>query len=100
MKRAAFLRLAAMEMGLDHVEVQRRRVEEIVHPPFGLITSRAVSETELLLQLTRKLSDEGTRYLFYKGERAEKERETVPSVFDAEIIPYGPRRYLYLQPGR
>ena len=99
-KRAAFLRLAAMEMGLGRVEVQRRRVEEIVHSPFGLITSRAVSETELLLRLTRDLGDGKTRYLFYKGERAEKEKETVPPAFDVRIVPFGSRRYLYLQPGR
>jgi 16S rRNA (guanine527-N7)-methyltransferase len=97
-KRASFLRIAALEMGLDRVEVARRRVEDLRHEPFGLISSRAVTDTGLLLELTRHLSDERTRYLFYKGTRVEEEIAGLPGTLAAEIIERPPRRYLYLQP--
>ncbi|WP_292656898.1 16S rRNA (guanine(527)-N(7))-methyltransferase RsmG [Nitratifractor sp.] len=97
-KRAAFLRYAALEMGLDRVTVARRRVEELRHAPFGLISSRAVSDTGLLLKLTAKLSDAQTRYLFYKGSRLAEEIETIPPGLRVRIVERVPRRYLYLLP--
>ncbi|ADV47162.1 16S rRNA (guanine(527)-N(7))-methyltransferase RsmG [Nitratifractor salsuginis] len=97
-KRASFLRIAALEMGLERVEVARKRVEDLQHEPFGLISSRAVTDTGLLLELTRHLSDERTRYLFYKGTRVEEEIAELPETLKAEIIERPPRRYLYLQP--
>jgi len=97
-KRAAFLRYAALEMGLERVEVARKRVEELRHAPFGLISSRAVTDTGMLLNLTAKLSDNHTRYLFYKGSRLEEEIDTLPPGLRAEIVEREPRRYLYLLP--
>jgi 16S rRNA (guanine527-N7)-methyltransferase len=99
-KRASFLRIAALEMGLERVEVARKRVEDLRHEPFGLISSRAVTDTGLLLELTRHLSDTHTRYLFYKGTRVEEEISRLPAGLEAEIIERAPRRYLYLQPSK
>ena len=98
MKRAAFLRFAALELGLENVEVARRRVEEVRHSPFGLITSRAVSRSGLLLELTRRLSDASTRYLFYKGNRLEDEFDDLPETLERRVVDVPPRRYLYLVP--
>ena len=97
-KRAAFLRYAALEMGLDRVEVARKRVEELRHTPFGLISSRAVTDTAVLLKLTTKLSKVHTRYLFYKGSRLREEIDRLPSGLYPKIVEREPRRYLYLLP--
>ncbi len=96
-KRAAFLRYAALEMGLDQVTVARKRVEQLEHAPFGLISSRAVTDTGLLLRLTAKLSDTHTRYLFYKGSRLQEEIEALPPELRPRIVEREPRRYLYLE---
>ena len=97
-KRASFLRYAALEMGLDRVTVARKRVEQLEHAPFGLISSRAVTDTGLLLRLTAKLSDAHTRYLFYKGSRLQEEIAALPSGLRPRIVEREPRRYLYLEP--
>ncbi|WP_456391622.1 16S rRNA (guanine(527)-N(7))-methyltransferase RsmG [Nitratifractor sp.] len=97
-KRSAFLRLAALEMGLDRVEVARKRVEELQHAPFEMISSRAVSDTALLLKLTEHLRDEKTRYLLYKGSRIAEELTRVGG-FEAQIHERPPRRYLILSRG-
>jgi len=97
-KRAAFLRVAALEMGLESVDVVRKRVEELRHEPFELITSRALSDTASLLSLTHHLSAPHTRYLFYKGSRIKEEIANLPEGFEPKIIQRSSRHYLYLQP--
>ena len=97
-KRAAFLRYAALELGLDSVTVAKKRVEELEHAPFDLIVSRAVSDTALLLRLTQRLADEKSRYLFYKGSRVLEELEALPSRLQHRIVKRGQRQYLYLMP--
>jgi 16S rRNA (guanine(527)-N(7))-methyltransferase RsmG/RNA polymerase-binding protein DksA len=99
-KRAAFLRLAAMELGLERVAVEKRRVEELRHAPFGLISSRAVSDTALLLKLTAHLADERTRWLLYKGSRLEEELEGLEGFGGIRIHERPPRRYLLLSRSR
>jgi 16S rRNA (guanine(527)-N(7))-methyltransferase RsmG/RNA polymerase-binding protein DksA len=95
-KRAAFLRLAAMELGLERVTIEKRRVETLRHAPFGLISSRAVSETALLLKLTEHLADDRTRWLLYKGSRLEEELAGLEGVTTLRIHERPPRRYLLL----
>jgi len=48
-KRASFLKYVAMELGLSNVVVVKKRVEAYDHEPFGLISSRAVTDTKMLL---------------------------------------------------
>ena len=95
-KRAAFLRLAVLELGLERTTVVRERVERLRHPPFGLISSRAVSDTALLLELTRRVADFRTRYLLYKGSRLEEELERVEGMEILALRERPPRRYLLL----
>ena len=96
-KRSAFLRFCAMEMGLDNVKVVRERVEEYQDSPFALITSRAVTDTKLLLKLTNHLSNNNTEYLFYKGSRVQEELKDLKIDREVKIIDRGNRRYLYLK---
>jgi 16S rRNA (guanine527-N7)-methyltransferase len=97
-KRAAFLRLAALELGLERVSVARKRVETLKHSPFGLISSRAVSDVDLLLRLTKHLADGATRWLLYKGSRLEEELAVLESAAELKIVERPPRRYLLLHP--
>ena len=96
-KRMAFLKYAAMDLELENVQVEGKRVEAVVHTPFELITSRAVTNTKLLLELTEKVSDVQTAYLFYKGERVFDEIEAVQHQLTYDIVQKNRRNYLYIK---
>jgi 16S rRNA (guanine527-N7)-methyltransferase len=96
-KRASFLKFVAMELNLGNIEVEKRRVENFKSSPFELITSRAVTNSKLLLHLTSHLKDSNTKYLFYKGERVLNELEDIGKFIDYDIINHGKRNYLYIK---
>ena len=95
-KRSSFLRFVSFQMGLEHIKVEKRRVEQLEYEPFCLITSRAVTDTSLLFDLTKRVSDNNTRYLFYKGSRAEDEALEAGVRECSQIVERGDRRYLYI----
>ncbi len=68
-KRASFLQFVKAKLLLDNVRVLKDRVENIVAPPFDLITSRAVMPTSMLLELSKNVRNSKTLLLLYKGER-------------------------------
>lgn len=96
-KRASFLKYVAMELELSNVEVVKKRVEDYHSEPFGLISSRAVTDTKMLLDLTKHLQDDKTRFLFYKGEHVFNELESVNEQLDYDIIEKNQRNYLYIK---
>ena len=96
-KRIAFLKYAAMDLGLENVQVEGKHVEAVAHSPFDLITSRAVTNTKLLLELTEKVSDRHTAYLFYKGERVFDEIEALQHQLTYDIVQKNRRNYLYIK---
>jgi 16S rRNA (guanine527-N7)-methyltransferase len=96
-KRASFLKYVAMELELSNVEVVKKRVEEYDSVPFGLISSRAVTDTKMLLALTAHLQSKETEYLFYKGEQVFTELESVEGDLDYEIVEKNQRNYLYIK---
>ncbi len=96
-KRVAFLKYACIDVGIPNVKVEAKRVEQIAHAPFGLISSRAVTNTALLLKLTQKVSDAHTRYLFYKGSRVFDEIGDVQHQLDYDIVQKHQRNYLYIK---
>lgn len=96
-KRASFLKYVAMELQLSNVEVVKKRVEEYAFEPFGLISSRAVTDTKMLLNLTEHLQDEKTHFLFYKGEQVFNELALVEQQLDYDIIEKNQRNYLYIK---
>jgi len=96
-KRVSFLKYAAMDLGLENVIVEAKRVEKIEHAPFELITSRAVTNTKLLLDLTKDISDSRTEYLFYKGSRVFDEIEDVQHQLRYDIVQKNQRNYLYIK---
>ncbi len=68
-KRASFLQFIKADLGLDNVRVVKKRVEEMESEVFELVTSRAVTDTHMLLQLSKEFRDENSKLLFYKGEK-------------------------------
>lgn len=95
-KRVAFLNFVKNSLKLNNLNVICKRVEEVKDQnPFELITSRAVTNTALLLKLTENISDEHTRYLFYKGSHLEAELQET-NVEEFEVINIKERNYLYI----
>ncbi len=68
-KRASFLQFVKADLGLDNVRVVKKRVEEMDSEIFDIVTSRAVTDTDMLLKLSENFRDEKSLLLFYKGER-------------------------------
>jgi len=96
-KRVSFLKYAAMDLGLLNVSVEAKRVERVKHDPFELVTSRAVTNTKLLLDLTSEISDAHTKYLFYKGSRVFDEIENIQHQLRYDIVQKNQRNYLYIK---
>jgi len=96
-KRVSFLKYAGIDLGLKNVKVEGKRVENVQHEAFGLISSRAVTNTGLLLKLTENISDGQTEYLFYKGSRVFDEIEDVQHQLDYDIVQKNQRNYLYIK---
>lgn len=92
-KRASFLQFVKADLGLDNVEVKAVRVEQLQSEPYDLITSRAVTDTRMLLKLSEPFCVPGTLLLFYKGEKVYDE---VDETLDYRIIEAQNRHYLLI----
>ncbi len=96
-KRVAFLNFVKNALKLENVEVVQKRVEELSPRSYDIITSRAVTNTSLLLSLTNNISGPDTEYLFYKGSLCEQEIEEA-KLENYDIIPNGEHRnFLYMK---
>lgn len=93
-KRASFLQFIKADLKLDNVTVVKKRVEEMEPQRFDLITSRAVTDTEMLLRLSKNHRDENTQLLFYKGEKVFDE---VDQKLNYKIIETQNRHYLLIE---
>jgi len=93
-KRVSFLQFVKADLKLDNVEVKRSKVENLEAEHYDLITSRAVTDTKLLLSLSEKFRDERTHLLFYKGEKVYEE---VPTDLEHEVIETNKRHYLLIK---
>jgi len=96
-KRVSFLKYASIDLDILNVKVEAKRVEFVEHVSFGFITSRAVTNTKLLLDLTEKISDAKTQYLFYKGSRVFDEVADVEHKLEYDIVQKNQRNYLYIK---
>jgi 16S rRNA (guanine527-N7)-methyltransferase len=68
-KKASFLQFIKADLGLKNVTVVKKRVEDMPSKIFELITSRAVTDTKMLLKLSENFRDANSKLLFYKGEK-------------------------------
>ncbi len=95
-KRVAFLTFVKNSLGLDNVEVICNRVENVQNINVELITSRAVTNTALLLDLTQNIKQDNTSFLFYKGSMLQSELEEA-KVKNYKIVNVNDRNYLYIK---
>ena len=93
MKRAGFLQFVKADLELENVSVVKKRVEEMESEIFSLITSRAVTDTKMLLKLSENFRDQNSMLLFYKGERVFDE---VDENINHKIIEVKNRHYLLI----
>lgn len=96
-KRVSFLKYVAIDLGLTNVKVEAKRVEKIQSETFEMISSRAVTNTSFLLELTKELSNDSSEYLFYKGSRVFDEIEDVNKKLNYDIVQKNQRNYLYIK---
>ncbi|MEA1956560.1 MAG: 16S rRNA (guanine(527)-N(7))-methyltransferase RsmG [Campylobacterota bacterium] len=92
-KRASFLQFIKADLDLKNVKVVKKRVEEMDKEIFDIITSRAVTDTKMLLNLSENFRDENSKLLFYKGEKVYDE---LPKDMNHKIIETKNRHYLLL----
>jgi len=95
-KRASFLQFIKADLELSNVTVVKKRVEQMEPKVFEMITSRAVTETKMLLNLSQNFRDKDTKFLFYKGEKVFDEVKDGVDGMSHKIIETKKRHYLLL----
>ncbi|MCT7538152.1 16S rRNA (guanine(527)-N(7))-methyltransferase RsmG [Aliarcobacter butzleri] len=95
-KRVSFLNFVKATLRLDNLVVLCNRVEEVKDLQVDLITSRAVTNTSLLLDITKNIKKLNSSYLFYKGSMLESELENA-KVNNYKIVNKKDRNYLYIK---
>jgi len=95
-KRASFLQFIKADLDLANVTVVKKRVEQMEPKIFEMITSRAVTDTKMLLKLSEAFRDEKTKFLFYKGEKVFDEVRDGVKDMGHKIIERQNRHYLLL----
>ena len=95
-KRVSFLNFVKASLKLDNLTVICSRVESIKDLQVDLITSRAVTNTSLLLDITKNIKKDSSSYLFYKGSMLEEELE-IAKVNEYKIVNRKDRNYLYIK---
>ena len=95
-KRVSFLNFVKASLKLENLTVICSRVEEVKDLQVDLITSRAASNTSLLLDITKNIKKENSSYLFYKGSMLESEIE-IAKINDYKIVNRKDRNYLYIK---
>ena len=93
-KRASFLQFIKADLGLKNVTVVKKRVEDMSHKIFDIITSRAVTDTKMLLKLSEGFRNEHSQLLFYKGQKVYDE---VDEEMQHQIIQTKNRHYLLMR---
>lgn len=92
-KRSSFLQFIKANLNLNNVTVVSKRVEEMEPQIFELVTSRAVTDTKMLLELSKYFRDKNSTLLFYKGEKVFDE---IDEKMPHKIIQTNNRHYLLL----
>jgi 16S rRNA (guanine527-N7)-methyltransferase len=95
-KRVSFLSFVKANLGLKNLTILQKRVEEVSDLKVELITSRAVTNTKLLLDLTKEIKQDNSSYLFYKGSMLENELEEA-KLNNYKIVSRNDRNYLYIK---
>ena len=95
-KRVSFLNFVKATLKLDNLTIICNRVEKVKDLQVDLITSRAVTNTSLLLDITKSIKKKRRSYLFYKGSMLEEELE-IAKINNYKIVNKKDRNYLYIK---
>ncbi|QDF28941.1 16S rRNA (guanine(527)-N(7))-methyltransferase RsmG [Halarcobacter anaerophilus] len=95
-KRVSFLNFVKNSLGLENIDIIAKRVETVDNIKVDLITSRAVTNTKLLLSLTEGIKKDNTSYLFYKGSLLKEEIEEI-KLNNYSVVNRNERNYLYIK---
>ena len=82
--RAEFLRLTIGQLGLTHVTVEQRKVEQ-VSGKYDYITARAVARLGKLFAMANHLAHDGTRWVLPKGESVKSELDEAGQTWQGEF---------------
>ena len=94
-KRYSFLNYAKLKLDLKNVEIIPKRIEQIEPFKTDLITSRAVKDTEFLINLSKEFIDKNTIMLLYKGQKAKEEIKNIDAT--KEIFQHNKLNYVILK---
>ncbi|PAF45519.1 16S rRNA (guanine(527)-N(7))-methyltransferase RsmG [Helicobacter sp. 11S02629-2] len=72
LKRASFLNYVKLKLGLDNISIYQKRIQECEFKNIDLITSRAVGDLDLILDLSAHIATKTTNYLLYKSSSFEE----------------------------
>ncbi|GGD33999.1 ribosomal RNA small subunit methyltransferase G [Malaciobacter pacificus] len=95
-KRVSFLNFVKASLKLENLTIICDRVEKVKDVEVDLITSRAVTNTSLLLDITQNIKKENSSYLFYKGSMLDTELNEA-KVNNYKIVNRKDRNYLYIK---
>ncbi len=93
-KKSAFLHLAKSALELHNVDVCTNRVEKAPSFEADLISSRAVTNTKVLIKLCHNFIAPHTTLLFYKGEYVEEE---IKGLSNCHVYQRDKRYYLIME---
>ncbi len=94
-KRFSFLNYAKLSLKIKNIEVIPKRIEQIEPFKVDLITSRAVKDTNFLIQLSKDFINQDTIMLLYKGQNVENELKNIQAT--KEIHKYKQINYTILK---
>ena len=97
LKRVAFLNFVKNALNLKNVTILQERVENCDGFCIDLVTSRAVTDTTLLINLTKNIITKNTQYIFYKGSMCKNELSSLNNSNYEIIQTTQTRNYLYIK---
>jgi len=92
-KKSSFLHFAKSSLKLKNIDIISQRVETIDAFEVDLICSRAVTKTDMLIDICQNFISLDTILLFYKGSSVGEE---LANIKNFEIHKNGHRNYLFL----
>lgn len=93
-KKSSFLHLVKTSLQLTNVTISTKRVEQAEAFNADLITSRAVTNTDMLIKLCKNYITTSSMLLFYKGERVDEE---ITNLENYKIYNKNKRNYLLIK---
>jgi 16S rRNA (guanine527-N7)-methyltransferase len=96
-KKAVFLREALNQTGTStRAKVIAQRFEDVVAPPAGFVTCRALERFEEMLQHLLEWAPAPATLLLFGGKRLERKIETLGFAAVAELAPQSKARFLFV----